>query len=45
MSSKKKSVVSKPQSLKANCFRCRQNFAIKFVTVTSNYGQKNNWDY
>jgi hypothetical protein len=45
MSSKKKVVVSKPQPLKANCFRCCQNFTIKFVTTTSNYGQKNNWDY
>jgi hypothetical protein len=45
MPNKKKVVVSKPHPLKVNCFRCQQNFVIKYVTTTSNYGQKNNWDY
>jgi len=36
---------NKPEPLKANCYRCKKSFFIKFVMTTWNYSQKNNWEY
>ena len=34
-----------PKPKKAKCFKCKNNFFIKFVVSRQDYGKKNNWDY
>lgn len=34
-----------PDPVKAECFKCRKYFWIKFVVPQQNYSRKNNWGY
>ena len=43
--SKKKMPASLPQPKKVKCFRCSQDFYIKFVIPQQDYSKKNSWGY
>jgi hypothetical protein len=34
-----------PKPKKAQCFKCREDFYIKFVIPQQNYSKKNSWEY
>lgn len=34
-----------PDPIKEKCFKCKNNFWIKFVVPQQNYSRKNNWNY
>jgi len=34
-----------PDPIKAQCFKCKKEFWIKFVVPQQNYSRKNDWNY
>ena len=34
-----------PKPLEVNCFKCKNNFLVKFVIPKQSYSRKNNWSY